>query len=496
MTPAAWPIAAALCTALAPPAGVADPHLRTDRAVDTRSARTIVQSLIRPEMSDEQKVLALFHWVRRVIYHSGPEEPLRHDFNKMVNVFGYGSCYMQTHPLSHLVQQLGLPCRNWLHDGHHMIEIHYDGAWHCFDPHMTFYVYNRAAPPAIASVAELQADPTLAEAAVREKRTGPAFLICGDAPTWFSGKSGWTLDHPFLPHEGADDEFGAIRLRRGERYVRTWQAGRYYRPHAFLDQFCPYHTCGPESDRRDPLNFPYWEPYAWQDRAAASCRHAGAGFLEYAPDLRHGGWRDGTFRFINLTSDPESARPALRPAAGGMDGEAIFTLRCPYLLTGASLELDGRIGATGDRLSVSVSRDGGGPGRWNEVLTLDRPGPWKRQIDLTPQVEGETAGYRVRLTVQAKDPTKTGLDSLRLRTDFQLNPYALPQLLPGDNRLFVSAARADGPWNFRLAWREGPAWKTLRERRATIQGSAYEAIVPVEGPRFPRMETLEFWVDP
>lgn len=478
---------------------VADPHLRADRSVDTRSAKTIARDLIRANMTDEEKVLALFHWVRRVIFHSGPEEPLRHDFNKMINVFGYGSCYMQTHPLSHLLQQLGFPCRNWLHNGHHLIEVYYGGGWHCFDPHMTFYVYNRATPPAIASVAELQADPTLAEAAVQEKRAGPAFLICGDAPTWFSGKTGWELDHPFLPHRGADAEFGAIRLRRGERYVRTWQAGRYYLPHAFLDQFLPYHTCGPDSDRRDPLNFPYWEPYPWQDRTAASHRHAGAGYLDYAPNLRGDGWCEGALRYIHLVQESDKSRPALHPADASQPAEVIFTVNCPYILTGASLELTGRIGAEGDRLRVSVSRqwkEGGIERDWQEALDCSASGALQRKIDLSSFVTGSFDGYWVRIVIEAKAPMKTGLDTLRLHTDFQLNPYALPQLLPGKNRLFLTAARADSPWNFRLTWKEGPNWKTPREYRATIPGVSSEADVEVAGPKFPRMETLEFWVDP
>jgi hypothetical protein len=77
-----------------------------------------------------------------------------------------------------------------------------------------------------------------------------------------------------------------------------------------------------------------------------------------------------------------------------------------------------------------------------------------------------------------------------------LNPYALPQLLPGKNQLFVTAARAEAPWNFRLSWREGASWETPREHRATIDGASYEAAVEVAGPKFPRMETLEFWVAP
>jgi hypothetical protein len=492
-------LCAVLPAAAAAAEGVVDPHVRTDRSVDTRSARTIIRDVVRPGMSDEEKVLALFHWVRRVIFHSGPEEPVRHDFNRMINGFGYGSCYMQTHPLAHLYQQLGYPCRNWQHNGHHMMEVYYGGAWHCLDPHMTFYVYNRASPRAIASVAELQEDSTLAGDAVREGRAGQGFLLCGDAPTWFSGKDGWLLDHPFTPHVGGDEEFGALRLRRGERYVRTWSVGRYLPSHAFLDRYAPYHTCGLESDRKDPVNFPFWDPYAWEDGKAASYRHAGSGFLEYVPDLRGDGWRDAAVRHANLTGDRETSRPAWHSAEGGIEGEAVFSVACPYVLTGGTLELAGRIGEPGDRITVSLARKPGADAnqrQWTEVLTSTAPGAFRKRVDLSRQVEGSLDGYWLRIAIQSRQPEKTGLDSLRLRSDFQLNPYALPQLLPGKNRLFVTAARADTPWKLRLAWREGPEWITPREHAAVIRGTDYQAGIEIPPGKLPRMEALELSVDP
>src|ERR1051326_2406590 len=80
--------------------GVTNPRFRTDHSVESRSAQAIVRDLSRAGARDAKKARGLFHWLRRVIFHSGPEEPLRHDFNRMINVFGYGSCYLQTHPLS------------------------------------------------------------------------------------------------------------------------------------------------------------------------------------------------------------------------------------------------------------------------------------------------------------------------------------------------------------------------------------------------------------
>ena len=62
--------------------------------------------------------------------------------------------------------------------------------------------------------------------------------------------------------------------------------------------------------------------------------------------------------------------------------------------------------------------------------------------------------------------------------------------------MFVTAARAETPWNFRLTWAEGPDWTTPREYETTIRGSAHEAALDIAGPKFPRVETLTFSVAP
>jgi hypothetical protein len=482
-------------------AGVVNPRLRTDRSVDTRSARTIVRALVKPGMTNEEEALAIFHWLRRVVYHSGPEEPMRHDFNKMINVFGYGSCYMQTHPLSHLYGQVGFPCRDCMHDGHHMIEVFYDGAWHCLDPHMTFYAYNRATPRAIASIKQLQDDPSLAMDAAKEKRTGPAFLICGDSPKWFAGKQGRWVQHDFDTHVGADEEFGAIRLPRGTRYVLTWKTGKFYKPHAFSKdgKTGPYHTCGVGSDRKDTVNWPYWEPYV----EGGHGRHYGTGYLEYAPDLRGGGWKDGAIRVSNLVSDSTDAAPGLRPDSREMPGEVIFRVDCPYVITAAELRLKGRLNWVNDTIAISISKEWAGRRRkWQTVARISGKDFSTNAVaveqDLGEAVAGSMKGYWVRVVLGSKDPrtSPSCITELKLRSDFQLNPYALPQLLPGKNRLYATAARCDGPWKFRIAWMDGEGWKKLREYKATLRGTSDEETIEAAGPKFPRMETIEFSVDP
>ncbi len=69
---------------------------------------------------------------------------------------------------------------------------------------------------------------------------------------------------------------------------------------------------------------------------------------------------------------------------------------------------------------------------------------------------------------------------------------------PPERLLSAGALRMalDTPWRVRLAWHEGIEWRTPKAFEATVNGAAREQIVEVAGPPFPRMESLEFWVDP
>ena len=48
---------------------VTTPRVVTDQSIDCSSLESIVKGVVKPGMSDEQKVLALYHWLRRVCFH-------------------------------------------------------------------------------------------------------------------------------------------------------------------------------------------------------------------------------------------------------------------------------------------------------------------------------------------------------------------------------------------------------------------------------------------
>lgn len=322
-----------------PTSTLVNPRIRTDRSVDTSSIDGILRSLVRDGMTDEQKVLAVFNWVRRVLYHGDGPPELSYDFGVMVHSLGNGSCLRQTTPLAMLLGRLGYQCRGWMHDGHHMLEVRYAGKWHCLDPHMCFYVYNRSSPPQIAGVDELRADAALAGDAVKEGRACPGFLQCGDEPETFGPGGRWE-DDSFKPLK-IDEPFGRITLRRGETYIRTWMPGdenlRFLKAWQF--GWGPYHTCGLKADRKDTINWPIYEPHVAavgsQGRIKAA-RHWGIGRIVYAPDLRSDHYKDAVVASSNLHHTKQHGLTGLDPK---QVAEVVFAMNCPYIITASQVDI-------------------------------------------------------------------------------------------------------------------------------------------------------------
>jgi hypothetical protein len=454
---------------------VVNPRVTTDKSVDTSSIDAIVKDLIKPGMSDEQKVLAVFHWVRRIVYHGDGLKKYARDFHYLVNVSGHGSCVRQTRLAAVVLERLGYRTQNWTRSGHHLMQVRWGGKWHCLDPHMAFYVYNRNKPREIASVAELKADPSLALDAEREGRACPGFLLCGDSPETFAGPKGWKLYGEFPEgFEGKTvltEPFGNIALRRGETYIRTWWPGRFwYRRDWHKKDAGPYHGCS-RRDRKDSVNWPIYEAHGWDTpRGSITYRHWGAGRLVYKPDLSGDAWRDALVGKTTLTSKKRGGKAALVPAKRGAPGVAVFSVGCPYVLTAGKLEVQGTVKA---------------------AVSIDKGETWKA-IPIgevfRDQIEGSLSGYLLKL----RAPPGAGLTALRLTSHFQLNAYSLPHMAPGKNVVKVEAGRFDAPLGVTYRWLEGG--KQRRSTHTFTENGSFEINIP--GRKFPRMRDLVFSVAP
>ncbi len=460
---------------------VENPQVSTDRSVDCSTAERILEDLVTPGMSDEQRVLQAFHWVRRVLYHGEPAHAYRYDFHRMVNVLGSGSCLIQTAPLAYLLKKLGYESESWVHDTHHMLQVRYGGRWHCLDPHMNFYVWDRSIPPSIAGIEQLRADSTLAWEARREERSGPGFLLCGDSPGWFSGGGDWTREEHW-PDLAVEEPFGRITLRRGERYLRTWLPGEHpYRESWTYDpEHGPYHTCGP-ADREDTVNWPLYEPHLAMIAGRETYRHWGAGTLIYAPDLESDHYQDGAVYRRNLRH--EAGRGLIQQQAS-RPGEVVFAVGCPYVITAGELAL-----ATGDSGRVTAWLGRGQQGPWQE-LALAAEGASHRAAFREP-VAGSFTGYYLRLVLEQG----ASVGKLELTSQFALNPYALPYLVPGKNVVRVEGGGFGSPLELEWRYAEGPDWTIAQSARRSFTAPG-EFEIMVGGRQYPRNLALILSVAP
>ena len=472
-------LACAWAAAAEPPV-VENPRVWTDRSVDCSTVDRILKSLIREGMTDDEKVLTIFNWIRRVIYHGDGPQAEAYNFFRMINVHGHGSCLRQTTPMWVLLKRLGYKCRGWATGGHHCIQVFYGEKWHLFDPHMNFYVYDRGNPRTIASIEQIKEDPTIAGQALKEGRACPGFLLCGDDISTFATKDGWQ-DLGDFPESRKytpviEEPFGGIVLRRGETYVRTWMPGPYwYQKGSPKKGEGPRHGCGGR-DRQDSVNWPLYEPH----ESNGKYRHWGAGRLVYAPDLKTDHYADAVVDRKNLSG----GQGALAPAQAGQDAEVTWAVNCPYVITAGELKLS----AAGEgRLSAAVSRDKGKT--WQPVeLTA---GGDKATATFVAQVDGCFEGYWLRIAI----PAKAILAGLELTSHFQLNPYSLPHLLPGKNVVSVEAGRFGAPLAVTYQWAEGEGWKEAKSAAKSFEkNGSFE--IEVGGPKYPRMDSLTLQVAP
>lgn len=117
------------------------PLLRERGSPDLGSKEGMIQSILKPAMTPEQKSIAIWKFLVDWRYHYWPaqEDAEIHDPVKFVNVYGYGFCDDSAQNFAALCETAGLKARVWGLNGHVVAESFYDGAWHMFDVDMECY---------------------------------------------------------------------------------------------------------------------------------------------------------------------------------------------------------------------------------------------------------------------------------------------------------------------------------------------------------------------
>jgi hypothetical protein len=506
---------------------IIDLKILTDTGVDTSSIESIVRDATRGAVTDEAKVLALFNWYRRAIYHhrNSSADRCRRDVLRAINSFGFNLCGSQSAVMVAILQNAGFKTRvvcgsaEGDFGGHTFWEIFYDSRWHCFDTMTSLHVYTRDNPPHIAGLDELKADPTLVTKAVAEKRAPPGYLYCtfhqelkavdkdelvktmGKADlTWstFLFKAGMLVDFWAQAPQAVKmlDEHGpyggrynpdamSYTLKRGETFARRWDnQGKWLKSISHPD-FGPHHICG-SADEHDPVNFKYYEPYLKENYGhTKKCyRWYGNGWYEWRPETAGDVAADA--KIEGLTIDG-----GLFVVAPGRKGSITFQVKEPYAAVEDGIEL--KIGDKSGKFLVRATILANGEDVGTESVVAEAG---QRGVKLAILHKDDRAlfEYELRLEFESQDGARVSFLPAGIKTTFMENIYALPGLVPGRNVITVSAASPVKLRESKLVvqydWEEGDGWKVERSVARELKELPASFEIEVAGPKMPRMKQL------
>ncbi|MDP3734292.1 MAG: transglutaminase-like domain-containing protein [Nanoarchaeota archaeon] len=127
---------------------------------DLSSIEAIAQSITNDAMTDKEKALAIWNFVKDSKYHFGnPTTYVERDSIDLIHSWGYGNCGVTTRAVVDLAMLAGLPAREYRLGVHIVPEVYFDDDWHVLDADGG--IYFTADDGTIASVEDIEKDSTL-----------------------------------------------------------------------------------------------------------------------------------------------------------------------------------------------------------------------------------------------------------------------------------------------------------------------------------------------
>ena len=453
-----------------------------DKAADTSSLQSIVQSVTRGAKSNDEKAIALYNFDTLANYHRAyPNEPGGIEALKQFNVYGWSLCGGLHSGLGALYREMGWEWRfvGWNNPGHTTIEAKYDGQWHYLDTFLKFYVWkkdpNAPSGRTIASQDDIKRDASLVTNLVFDKSrkvyyqpndqfeivgdkanwAAPAFLVCGDEPSGIlsgiksNNVAGSPTSWESIKFDGPYST--DVNLAPGYSLTLNWSAA----PDAYWwegHDEAPGHTCGDKDYRNSPALGPILEPYIGVGGAA---RGYANGTLLFAPDFSNAACLSG------LTAQDNVQWQAGRLVPKDIAQAASITVRLqsPYVITRAA-----GLASGADRIEIST----------------DNGTSWK-----AIELKDFSAEARGQYDVLVKLAFRKALTALRLEATVQHNRAVAPYLSPGKNVVTVSAADAkqlgDNKLVVTYAYESGfrsKSFEEIAEREANVGQGLYATWSP------------------
>ena len=372
---------------------IVNPRLIVNHQKNWFTLDTMLDEIIRDEMSDRERALALW---RFVVDHRHHGEPMHktfelHDPVRYLNLYGFGYCDDSAKTLAVMAEKAGLKARVWGLQGHVVTELYYDGSWHLFDPDGEVY-YLADDGVTIAGLELLEQRPDLI-------RKQPGVYPDIEATVgYYTSTENNQLADAFRAEPAANHTMG-YSLRPGESLTRSWDnKGLYFS----------------SSRLQEPATY-------------------GNGRFVFEPVLQHQLYKKGAESATGLKLQSIDGAVGLTTNRNDQPGILSYRFDSPYPFLTATLRLKGRI-ADGGKISVEFSEDGE---QWQLVRAFESSGEVKDNLSLHGYFRNGYGSplfsYWIRLTLLSGRSAVTSLSSIRYSSDIQLAPHALPTLRQGSN---------------------------------------------------------------
>jgi hypothetical protein len=388
--------------------------LASHRWPDCTTNRTAIQDIFRLEgaKSDEEKAIALWKWFRLLVSATGAyayegetpgREELVYDPHKIFTVYGAHQCDGMSWSMVPLWRAAGYIAYDECHLGHTIASLRYRDAdgqfrFHDLDPQRRIIHwdsrYNRVGTWSMPLMRALVHRHLVAPQRVHTLRT--------------SLRIGETL----------------MRKWDGEGFVIAWD--RPPQKIVLAENAPAYFAYRP--GRRDGIYAAAGEESQMLDVDTTGEHFADALF----PGSR------------NFACSRAGGRALLHPRKEGVTAEFIYRIASPYVAVEGSCEATLEKGDPSDVCRILLSRDAV---RWRPIYEKKETGEEKVTIDLGRSARGSgrphvytayTFFVKAELS-SARGAKSVGIRGLKVTARRQLNKRTLPNLLPGENILRISA---------------------------------------------------------
>ena len=380
-----------------------NPSLRSSGHIDFSSLKAIVNDVVSPEMTEEQKAQTLWRFVMDNCYH-GPWGTC-FDGLEHLNVYGYGYCGTFAGVLEPLWWAAGLKARHVNIGNHAATEVYYGHDWHYLDAHRRCFFLEKD-NQTIASLEDLN----------NEKGEKKYYYM-----TMHPDGHGSSLvySNDFI-------------MAKGDVLILTWKKN---------GKWCLARGAeGGGQPAPEPAIYANGTFKFHRDLSKpGECR---AGLVS----SKNIDWQDSTTGYVHPMNPKEEAY-------------LVYRVKVPYFIPSATISGTFLRKNTNDSISLDISTDNGG--HWHTLWSARGTGIVHADVSTSQTQEVTTDvpwkySYLIRIRMQAGiSPFNVGAYLVESTAHLFYNPQSLPALKTGDNTVtFRDEANTSRLVRVTCSWKE------------------------------------------